>query len=49
MIGEPTIADAILDRIIHNAHRVALEGDSMRKPKARTLLTATQNDEINSR
>jgi len=33
MIGEPTIADAILDRIIHNAHRIALEGDSMRKQK----------------
>lgn len=29
MIGEPTIADAILDRIIHNAHRIALEGDSI--------------------
>jgi DNA replication protein DnaC len=39
MIGEPTIADAILDRIIHNAHRIALEGDSMRKQKAPTLLT----------
>lgn len=49
MIGEPTIADAILDRIVHNAHRIALEGDSMRKPKSRLLLTTTQNDEINSR
>lgn len=34
MFDEPTIADAILDRIIDNAHRVALEGDSMRKKKA---------------
>ncbi|KRR15029.1 AAA family ATPase [Bradyrhizobium retamae] len=34
MIGEHTIADAILDRIIDNAHRVALEGDSMRRKKA---------------
>jgi len=33
LIGEPTIADAILDRIVHNAHRIELEGDSMRKPK----------------
>ncbi|WP_456813854.1 ATP-binding protein [Bradyrhizobium sp. USDA 4529] len=32
--GEPTIADAILDRIIHNSHRIALEGDSMRRKKA---------------
>jgi DNA replication protein DnaC len=31
MIGEPTIADAILDRIIHNAHRIDLKGDSMRR------------------
>ncbi|WP_456837922.1 ATP-binding protein [Bradyrhizobium sp. USDA 4486] len=34
MVGEPTIADAILDRIIHNSHRIALEGDSMRRKKA---------------
>src|SRR5690606_23439982 len=47
MIGEPTIADAILDRIIHNAHRIALEGDSMRKQKTPTLLTDGENDEIN--
>ena len=33
VIGEPTIADAILDRIIHNAHRIALKGPSMRKRK----------------
>jgi DNA replication protein DnaC len=30
-IGDPTIADAILDRLIHNAHRIQLKGDSMRK------------------
>jgi len=35
MIGEPTIADAILYRIVHNAHRISLEGDSMRKRKSR--------------
>ena len=34
VIGEPTFADAILDHIVHNAHRVALEGPSMRKPEA---------------
>ena len=44
MIGEPTIADAILDRIIHNAHRITLKGDSMRKPKP-PLLTAIENNE----
>ncbi|PWJ83608.1 DNA replication protein DnaC [Mesorhizobium loti] len=47
MIGEPTIADAILDRIIHNAHRVTLEGDSMRKQKTPPLLTGAENGEIN--
>jgi len=34
LIGEPTLADAILDRIIHNAHRLQLRGDSLRKQKA---------------
>ncbi|MER8792463.1 ATP-binding protein, partial [Mesorhizobium sp. M0983] len=47
MIGEPTIADAILDRIVHNAHRVTLEGDSMRKQKTPPLLTGAENGEIN--
>jgi hypothetical protein len=31
VIGEQTIADAILDRIIHNAHRLELKGESLRK------------------
>ena len=31
VIGEPTIADAICDRIVHGAHRIDLEGDSIRK------------------
>ena len=34
IIGNPTLADAILDRIIHNAYRIQLTGDSMRKLKA---------------
>ncbi len=33
-IGEATLADAILDRLLHNAHRLPLKGDSMRKKKA---------------
>jgi len=33
-LGDPTLADAILDRIVHNAYRVTLTGDSMRKQKA---------------
>lgn len=31
VVGDPTIADAICDRIIHNAHRIELKGDSVRK------------------
>jgi DNA replication protein DnaC len=31
IIGEQTVADAILDRIIHNAHRIELKGESMRR------------------
>ena len=30
-IGDPTIADGILDRLVHNAHRIEMRGDSMRK------------------
>ena len=30
---DPTLADAILDRLVHNAHKVDLDGDSMRKIK----------------
>jgi DNA replication protein DnaC len=30
-IGDPTLADAILDRIVHNAHKVEMQGESMRK------------------
>jgi len=33
-IGDPTIADAILDRLVHSAHRIELGGESMRKRKA---------------
>ena len=34
VVGDPTLADAILDRIIHNAYRIELKGESMRKLKA---------------
>lgn len=30
-IGDPTLADAILDRLVHNAHKINLKGESMRK------------------
>jgi DNA replication protein DnaC len=34
-IGEATIADGILDRLVHNAHRIELRGESMRKTRAK--------------
>ena len=37
LIGEPTLADAILDRIVHNAHRLQLRGESLRKKAQQTL------------
>jgi DNA replication protein DnaC len=33
-IGEPTLADAILDRLVHNAYKISLQGESMRKRQA---------------
>jgi DNA replication protein DnaC len=41
VIGDPTIADALLDRLVHNAHRIRLAGESMRKTKA----SLTQEEE----
>ncbi len=35
-IGDPTYADAILDRIIHNAHRIDLVGDSLCRIRSRS-------------
>ncbi len=34
-IGDPTLADGILDRIVHNAHRLEMRGDSMRKARGK--------------
>jgi len=33
-IGDNTLADAILDRLMHNAHRIKLKGESLRKKQA---------------
>lgn len=32
-MGEPTVADAVLDRVLANLHRIELEGESMRRPE----------------
>lgn len=41
-IGNETLADAILDRLIHNSHRIEMKGESMRK--TRNKLEATENN-----
>ena len=33
-IGDPTLADSILDRLVHNAHRIEMRGESMRKERS---------------
>jgi len=39
IIGNPTLADAILDRLVHNAYRINLKGESMRKKKSKLTKT----------
>jgi hypothetical protein len=38
---DPTVGDGILDRIIHNAYRLNLEGESQRKTRAAALMPST--------
>ncbi len=40
VIGDPTMADAILDRLVHNAHRIQLKGESLRKQRTPEQVTA---------
>ncbi len=42
-IGDATLADAILDRVVHNAHRIELKGESMRKRNAMHTADAEPN------
>ncbi len=39
IIGNPTLADAILDRLVHNSYRINLKGESMRKKKSKLTKT----------
>jgi len=38
-MGDPTIADAILDRLVHNAYKVSMKGESMRKTRSKLTKT----------
>ncbi|MDE0260876.1 MAG: IS21-like element helper ATPase IstB [Bryobacterales bacterium] len=41
-IGEPTVADSILDRMVHHAHRFELQGESLRKVRGQAELTVAE-------
>ena len=43
-IGEPTLADAILDRLVHNAYHLKVEGESMRKAHGLKATGTLDND-----
>jgi DNA replication protein DnaC len=48
-LGDPTLADAILDRLVHNAHKIALSGESMRKQRAKPPEARTPPPDESSR
>ena len=48
-IGEPSVADAICDRLIHHAHRLTLKGPTMRDPGTRGAGAAAKGDERDRR
>jgi DNA replication protein DnaC len=43
-IGNPTLADAILDRLVHNAYQINLKGESMRKKKNKKTLPENNSE-----
>ena len=43
VIGEKTMADAILDRIVHDAHRIELTGESLRKTRSKKNINPNMN------
>ncbi len=42
-MGEPTVADAVLDRVLQNLHRIELEGESMRRPETKSKASGGGN------
>jgi len=43
LIGDPTLGDAILDRLVHNAYRIELKGESMRRRATKLTATGTSD------
>lgn len=48
VIGDPTLADAILDRLVHSAYRLAIDGDSMRADRAQDPGSGSTGDSAQS-
>jgi DNA replication protein DnaC len=40
VVNDPTYADAIMDRLVHNAHRIELTGESMRRTRGKQSQTS---------
>ncbi|MCC6780610.1 MAG: ATP-binding protein [Hyphomicrobiales bacterium] len=49
LIGDPTYADAILDRLVHNAHRIELTGESLRRKRKADAAAKAANTEARGR
>lgn len=49
LIGDPTVADAILDRLVHNAHKIELKGESMRKKRGKDKQSTPKEDEMDKK
>lgn len=45
-VGDPTIADAIADRLLHRAHRIALKGPSRRKEPTKSAVNSAEQESI---
>jgi DNA replication protein DnaC len=43
-IGDPTLADGILDRLVHGAYQIAMEGESMRRQQATRSRSAPEDE-----
>ena len=43
LIGDPTLADAILDRLVHNSYKINLRGESMRKRRKKLTQPGQEN------
>jgi DNA replication protein DnaC len=39
-VGDPTLADAILDRVVHNSYKINISGNSMRKEREKLTTTS---------